>query len=126
MEREELTKCETLIMKVVWDADEELSLTDVQTRVNEKYNKKWKPQTVSTFLSRLVKKNYLKSYRNGRVFFYQILVPIGEYKAYHTDQYVKMWCNNDAADFLSALINERSLRQDEIQRIKDFIIPITA
>ena len=55
-------------MKTVWDAERDLDLTDITQRVNEAYNKKWRPQTVSTFLARLVKKGYLRHYRQGRVF----------------------------------------------------------
>ena len=70
---EKLTTCEELVMKTIWDASEELSLTEIMQRVNEKYHKEWKPQTVSTFLARLVRKGYLQYYRKGRVFFYQTI-----------------------------------------------------
>ena len=71
MTLENLTDCEQLVMKTVWDAEEELSLMEVMQRVNDKYHKEWKPQTVSTFLARLVRKGYLRHYRQGRgVLFY--------------------------------------------------------
>ena len=44
-----LTDCEQLVMKTVWDAEEELSLMEIMQRVNDRYHKDWKPQTVSTF-----------------------------------------------------------------------------
>lgn len=70
MSIERLTNCEELVMKIIWDADgEELCLMDVMDRVNSKYKKNWKPQTVSTFLARLVRKKYIQSHRNGRQFF---------------------------------------------------------
>ena len=50
-----LTDCEQLVMKTVWDAEEELSLMEIMQRVNDRYHKDWKPQTVSTFLARLVR-----------------------------------------------------------------------
>ena len=53
---EHLTGCEKLIIKTIWDADEELSLMEIVQRVNDKYHKNWKPQTVSTFLAKLRKK----------------------------------------------------------------------
>ena len=60
MTLENLTDCEQLVMKTVWDAAEELSLMEIMQRVNDKYHKKWKPQTLSTFLEMLVKKGYLR------------------------------------------------------------------
>ena len=67
MTLENLTDCEQLVMKTVWDSEEELSLMEIMQRVNDKYHKEWKPQTVSTFLARLVRKGYLRHYRQGRV-----------------------------------------------------------
>lgn len=121
MKLEKLTDCEELVMKTVWDAEEELSLMEVMARVNDKYHKDWKPQTVSTFLARLVKKGYLKHYRQGRVFFYQILVPLDVYKGQLTSDYVAFWNHNNADEFLCALSEGRPLRADEIERIQKLI-----
>lgn len=121
MKLERLTDCEELVMKTVWDAQEELSLMEVMSRVNDKYKKDWKPQTVSTFLARLVKKGYLKHYRQGRVFFYQILVPLEVYKGQLTSDYVDFWNHSNADEFLCALMEERPLRGDEIERIQKLI-----
>ena len=102
-------------------AEEELSLMEIMQRVNDKYHKDWKPQTVSTFLARLVRKGYLRHYRQGRVFFYQILVPLEEYKGQLTNDYVDFWNHNNADEFLCALAQGRPLRQDEIERIQTLI-----
>ena len=121
MTLENLTDCEQLVMKTVWDADEELSLMEIMQRVNDKYHKEWKPQTVSTFLARLVRKGYLRHYRQGRVFFYQILVPLDEYKGQLTNDYVNFWNHDNADEFLCALAQGRPLRQDEVERIQTMI-----
>lgn len=121
MTLENLTDCEQLVMKTVWDAEEELSLMEVMQRVNDKYHKEWKPQTVSTFLARLVRKGYLRHYRQGRVFFYQILIPLEEYKGQLTSDYVNFWNHDNADEFLCALSQERPLRRDEIERIQNMI-----
>lgn len=86
-----LTGCEELVMRVVWDAGEELDLAETTRRVNDKFHKGWAPQTVSTFLARIVGKGYLKSYRKGRVFFYQILVTFKEYRNYITREFMDSW-----------------------------------
>lgn len=100
MTLEKLTECEQLVMKTVWDAEDELDLTEIMTRVNDKYHKNWKPQTVSTFLARLVIKGYLRHYRQGRVFFYQILIPMGEYRTQLTHDYVDFWYHGNVDEFL--------------------------
>ena len=103
MERQSLTNCETLVMNTVWDAERDLDLTDITQRVNEAYNKKWRPQTVSTFLARLVKKGYLRHYRQGRAFYYQILVSQKEYLGEMAEQFLEFWKRENVNVFLEAL-----------------------
>lgn len=95
-----LTDCEQLVMKTVWDAAEELSLMEIMQRVNDHYSKEWKSQTVSTFLARLVKKGYLEHYRKGRLFFYQVLIPMEEYRNQLTRDYLKFWYPGNEDEFL--------------------------
>ena len=75
-----LTKSEEVVMKCIWNSEVELALSDVTANVNNDFGKDWKPQTVSTFLARLVRKEYLSFYRKGRYFFYQPLVKEQDYK----------------------------------------------
>ena len=42
-----LTDCEQLVMKVIWNSSDELTLPEIVKAVNETYQKEWKPQTVS-------------------------------------------------------------------------------
>ena len=116
-----LTECEQLVMKVIWNSEEELTLPDIVKAVNETYQKEWKPQTVSTFLARLVKKNYLNSYRSGRTFYYQSLVEEKTYGHKMIENCVEFWSNNNAGDLICALSEERKLRKDEVDKIKQLI-----
>ena len=61
MDTNDISACERLVMKVIWDSTEDLALQDIMNRVNQENGKSWKPQTVSTFLARLVKKSFLRS-----------------------------------------------------------------
>lgn len=101
-----LTNCEMMVMKTVWDAEKELNLADITQRVNEIYDKEWKPQTVSTFLARLVKKGYLRHYRQGRVFYYQILIPQKEYLVKLAKRFMEFWRQENVDIFLDALEKE--------------------
>lgn len=113
---EKLTDCEQLVMKTVWDAAEELSLMEITKRVNDRYSKEWKSQTVSTFLARLVKKRYLGLYRKGRVFLYQVLVPMEEYRSRLTRDYIKFWYPGNE-DELPIFRSETSLQKYPIGSI---------
>ena len=116
-----LTDCEQLVMKVIWNSSEELTLPEIVKAVNETYQKEWKPQTVSTFLARLVKKNFLKSCRSGRTFYYQSLVSEKVYGNRMIENCVEFWGNNNAGDLLCALNEERKHRADEVEKIKELI-----
>lgn len=91
MRFENLTDCELLVMKILWDAEKELGLSEVTQRANETYQRDWKLQTVSTFLTRLVNKSYLESYRQGRVFYYRILVPETDYVKELAQDFIAFW-----------------------------------
>ena len=47
----DLTNIEMLIMKCIWDTPEELALSQLVTMVNERFDKNWRPQTISTYLA---------------------------------------------------------------------------
>ncbi len=77
-----LTTCELLVMLTIWemaDGDEKITMQEVTQRVNEKFQKNWKTQTISTFLARIVKKEFLSMKRKGRIFIYTPLVNKDEY-----------------------------------------------
>lgn len=103
MQMESLTACEQLIMKTVWEAERELGLAEITKNVNAACQKDWKPQTVSTFLARLVKKGYLKSYRAGRVFYYRILVSQEDYVGEAAEQFIAFWHQGSVEAFLESL-----------------------
>lgn len=75
-----LTESEEMVMKAVWDLGKAPVLAEVSDRINEFYKKEWKPQTVSTYLQRLVYKKYLKLCRNGRIYTYKVLHSEAEYR----------------------------------------------
>lgn len=76
---EQLPDCEEKVLSVIWDSPEELALLDIMETVNKKYGKEWKPQTVSTFLTRLCKKGYIHFYRKGRYCYYLADMSRNEY-----------------------------------------------
>ncbi len=87
----DLTSAETIVMKTIWDADHEMSLSEIVRRANEAYEKDWKPQTVSTYLTKLVQKEFVRMHREGRFFFYEILVQEEDYRSEQADKFIKFW-----------------------------------
>lgn len=77
---EKLTESEEIVMKAIWDCKNDPVLSDVVDLVTGVYGKDWKPQTVSTFLSKLVRKDYCKLIRTGKIYTYKVLIKEAEYR----------------------------------------------
>lgn len=116
-----MTECECYVMKCVWDTENDMSLLEITDMVNQKYVKSWKPQTVSTFLGRLVAKGYLEMYRKGRRFFYHPYVELEQYKMQMVAECVSFWCGDDMGEALRIFCKSRGLRSEEAEKIRQVI-----
>ena len=86
-----LTPAERIVMRTIWLADHQLVLHEVMNICNEEYKKNWKPQTVSTYLSHLVQKDFLKMHRQGRYCYYEPLVSREEFLLYDVKNIAFFW-----------------------------------
>lgn len=77
---EKLSVCEEQILLCVMQMKKASGLRDVINGVNERYGHDWKTQTVSTFLSRTVKKGYLKATGKGKSTLYYPVNTLEEYQ----------------------------------------------
>ena len=118
---EELTDCEVLVMKVIWHSEEALSIQEITGAVNATYDKDWKVQTVSTFLSKMVKKGYLDMQRKGRYFFYYPLVTEEEYGDREIKKCVELWSNGKIDGLLAAFTRTHKLTEEERKRIGEML-----
>lgn len=75
-----LSECEEMTMAIIWNNTEHMALQEIMDRVNRANGKKWKPQTVSTYLSRLRGKNVVSMYRKGRYAYYVPEISIEDYR----------------------------------------------
>lgn len=90
-----LTEAEEVVMKAVWDCKKEPVLSEVAARLREYYERDWKPQTVSTFMAKLVQKQYVQMKRNGKIYTYKVLVKEEDYnKAQLKHLYTFLYRNN--------------------------------
>ena len=111
---EKLTESEEIVMKAIWDCKKDPVLSDVVERVNGVYGKDWKPQTVSTFLSKLVRKNYTKLIRTGKIYTYKVVVKEDAYKRKLYKQHISFWNNNDIVDFVAEMVRNNDLTMEDL------------
>lgn len=103
-----LTESEKITMKCVWDLGEGARLAHIMEVANSRYKKNWKPQTVSTFLGKLVRKGFLEQYRDGRYFYYHILVSRHDYRCRMLRDDLDFWDDGDVDEFVSELMGKKT------------------
>lgn len=94
---EKMSQCEEKIMLVVWEAAEAPDMREVMELANRRYSKEWKPQTVSTFLARLVQKGYLTAARKGRYTHYHPVQSFEDYRREKISEVVTEMYTGDRA-----------------------------
>ncbi len=105
-------------MKIIWESEEDPDLAHVMNGVNQEFGKNWKPQTVSTFLARLVKKGYLSVYRKGRYSYYQPLVSKEEFKTSTVSENIRYFNQGNISAFVCGLFDNMKLSKEDKERIK--------
>lgn len=104
-----LTECERIVMKSIWDAGKDVSLVEIMAAIQDRYGRNWKRQTVSTFLLHLIQKGYLTSYRVGRVFYYHEEIALADFKRQVTAEFLGFWYDN-SLDALHEVAGELGLK----------------
>ena len=119
-----LTTAEMLVMRAIWLADHDMVLSEVVRDCNEEYDKYWKPQTVSTYLSHLVQKGFLRMDRNGKIYSYHPLVSWKEYMQYDVKNFVEFW-GLTPAEMMKNYLTIRGSSEEERKELKDYLDSIS-
>ena len=116
----EISEAEYQVMKVIWSADKPLNTNEVVKALE--INTSWKPKTIHTLLSRLVKKEALQYEKDGRVFVYTALVKESEILSQENDSFLHRFYNGALNAMVVNLLEQNKLSDDEVstlQRILD-------
>lgn len=121
MRAKPLTESEKITMKCVWDIGDGARLSRIMTLANDKYGKEWKPQTVSTFLGKLVRKGFVEQYRDGRYFYYRILIDKHTYRTQMIRDDVEFWDDDRLEMYCSELLDKKTFTAKERKQLKSII-----
>lgn len=101
----QITPAEEKVMLVIWKygEEEQLNLPLILKKVNDTYNLSWKSQTVSTFLTRLVRKRYLYGYHEGKFFYYRAILAHQDYIEGEMFKILSFWFEGDKDAMISLL-----------------------
>ena len=121
MRAKPLTESEKITMKCVWDIGDGARLSRIMTLANDKYGKEWKPQTVSTFLGKLVRKGFVEQYRDGRYFYYRILIDKHTYRTQMIRDDVEFWDYDSLEMYISELFDKKTFTAKERKQLKSLV-----
>ena len=121
MRAKPLTESEKITMKCVWDIGDGARLSRMMTLANDKYGKEWKPQTVSTFLGKLVRKGFVEQYRDGRYFYYRILIDKHTYRTQMIRDDVEFWDDDSLEMYISELFDKKTFTAKERKQLKSLV-----
>jgi predicted transcriptional regulator len=117
----EISGCETLIMKIVWDSESDISTPELIDALRIRYGKDYARTTVVTFLQRLAEKGFVKTYRKGRVAYVHPVKTEKDYMTKFLSEAEDFWFQGDSSHLMAALCDTKKLSKDEIGRIREML-----
>jgi predicted transcriptional regulator len=118
--RSELSDCELLTMKCIWDADEPVTASEVIAKLKDDYGLAYKDTTVYTFIQKLKDKGFVESNRRGLTFFSPKRNKL-EFRDQQLKEAEKFWFNGSSYEMMAAFIQISHLNDEEKQQIKKLI-----
>lgn len=113
---EKMTDVELQIMDCIWSIGTDVSPSQVLTLLNERFQRGWTLQTLSTYMLRMAGKGYLTYQRKGRVSVYHPLITKDAYFEQTAVDYSKIWGKGVLKRMAPALIKENECCQKTIFR----------
>ena len=110
-----ITGSELEIMKLLWRAEDALSVTEI--RENLQQSKGWEPATIKTLISRLVSKGVVRQEKRN-VYFYSPIITEKEYGTWATEDLITRLYNGKARDLVAALVNSDGLSQEDLDELR--------
>lgn len=118
----DLSAAETLVMKAVWDAQEDIAIPDLIEVLRTQFGKDYARTTVVTFLQRLASKGYVTTYRKGRISYAHPLREEEEYKGNMMKEKASFWYKGSPSSLMASLLGAQGkVAEDEIVKLREVI-----
>jgi len=110
-----ISDAEYQVMKVIWAADAPISTNDVVDKLEK--TTAWKPKTIQTLLSRLVKKGALNYEKDGRVFVYTPLIQESEILELESDTFLKRFYDGTLNSMIVNYLERDKLSEEDMNAL---------
>lgn len=124
MERHErLSEAEFMIMKIVWDEGRPVTAPEIRRQMEERFNRRWAAQTMSTYLKILIQKGHLKTtHVTGRVFTYEAITDARQYQKEDICNLVaemsQAWGQHEFIKDLAMALHGSDLTKEDIDELR--------
>jgi len=115
----EISDAEYQVMKTIWTAGVPLNTNEVVEKLVASTS--WKPKTIHTLLSRLVKKGALQYEKNSRVFVYTPIVKESDILAKENDNFLNRFYGGALDSMVVNLLEQDKLSDDEIMALRKIL-----
>ena len=113
-----LSGAESLVMKAVWDAGEDISVPDLMAALKVKYAKEYARTTVQTFLLKLSEKGFIRIYREGRLSYVRAVKAEEEYKSRLLQEEMNFWYHGKAAELIAGLFRAGKVTKEDREQLR--------
>lgn len=112
-----ITDSELEVMKVLWEAGQPLTITDIRQTLQEK--KGWESTTIKTLVQRLCNKGAVLQEKK-KVFLYTPAVSESAYNQWATGNLIQKLYRGSARNLVAALVHSDSLTKEDVEELRDF------
>ena len=111
---EKLTKAEEEIMRIIWEL-EPCTVAEIRDHIEKQGAARPPHSTISTFVTNIGKKGYLKSKAYGRTHVYFSIVQKSDYSASSVRKLVNNFFEGSMNSLVSFLVKEKELSKEELK-----------
>ncbi len=112
-----LSDSEFQIMKVIW----KLEIPTTSARIMENLQTNWKVTTILTFLSRLVKKGFLKYSKKGKENYYSLQITEAEYMQYESLNFLERYQHTSLVSLISNFYTQSEISEKDIEELNTWL-----
>ena len=102
-------------MEVLWRADRPLAIEDVREALTEET---WTDATIRTFLSRLVKKRAVATFKEGRRFLFRALIARADYVHAESKSLIDRLFDGQVEPFVAQFSEREDLSAEDVARLR--------
>lgn len=113
-----ISESEMLVMEIIWQLNDWTAVNTILSKMSK--CKKWKYNTVATFVLRLAEKGFLESRKNNGSNEYRPLISKEEYKRQETEYFLESIHNGSRKSLIASLYQDK-LTEDEFNELLKFI-----